>query len=108
MKSMDPWKPAPSPGPDRRRITLWPGIAAMLLAALLLGLFMARIITAQTLFPLLMLVIAPLIGYLIVIDVDRPSHRRPPYREVPPPADIFSVWPPLPGTIDRRPGKHRK
>ncbi|MGC4249945.1 MAG: hypothetical protein QM605_00355 [Sphingobium sp.] len=97
MKPMDPWKREPPHGPDRRRISLWPGIAAMMLATLLFGLFMAGTITAQTLYPLLMLVIAVPMGYLILVDVE-----HPPYREIPPPADIASVWPPLPDMRDKR------
>ncbi|BAV66023.1 hypothetical protein SCLO_1029830 [Sphingobium cloacae] len=99
---MDPWKAEPPRGPNRRPASFWPGAVAMALATLLLGLFMAGTITAQTLYPLLMLVIAIPMGYLILIDVE-----PPPWHEVPPPPDIASVWPPRPDNRRKRRGKGR-
>lgn len=98
MKPLRPFRPEPPP----RKTELWTVAVALALMTIgvgfgLYGFHDAGTISAEAFLAIMSFVVALSAGVILGIDLERkpPGRAGKRFDEVPPPFDLYTVWPPL-------------
>jgi hypothetical protein len=111
MKPPGPFRPEPPLPP---KVEMWTAIAALLAVILGIGVALycfhdAGAIGHATFLAIMVFVVAVAAGIVIAMDIERQAHRDADrrFKEVPPPFDVYMIWPPDCGWIANPPSAKR-